>query len=111
MYTVQSYEIATEIYTCVLCVVCPTTQSGNAVSLAKPTEEGVLEPTTDRRSTLSPEVNKIPPLDKHFKKPPPLKNRRTPSKQHLKQMAAGSGEDEEMDGECVWCGLWRNTIL
>ncbi|XP_064402020.1 uncharacterized protein LOC135347852 isoform X3 [Halichondria panicea] len=71
--------------------------SGNAVSLAKPTEEGVLEPTTDRRSTLSPEVNKIPPLDKHFKKPPPLKNRRTPSKQHLKQMAAGSGEDEEMD--------------
>ena len=84
-------------------VTYPFIQSGNAVSLAKPTEEGVLEPTTDRRSTLSPEVNKIPPLDKHFKKPPPLKNRRTPSKQHLKQMAAGSGGDEEMDGECVLC--------
>ncbi len=117
MYTVHTkLQSFTHVYYVLYAPSPPCIQSGNAVSLAKPTEEGVLEPTTDRRSTLSPEVNKIPPLDKHFKKPPPLKNRRTPSKQHLKQMAAGSGEDEEMDGECVcvcevWCGLWRNTIL
>ena len=72
--------IATAIYTYHYHPIPPCTQSGNA-------------------------VNKIPPLDKHFKKPPPLKNRRTPSKQHLKQMASGSGEDEEMDGE-YGCGVW-----
>ena len=39
---------------------------------------------------------------------------RTPSKQHLKQMASGSGEDKEMDGECVsdgWCGLVCVCVL
>ncbi len=70
----------------------------------------MLGPTSDRRSTLSPEVNKIPPLDKQFKKPPPLKNRRTPSKQHIKQMASGSGGDEEMDGECV-CVVWCDVCV
>ncbi len=70
------------------------TQSGNAVaqSLAE----------DDKRSSLSPEVNKLPPLERQFKKPPPVKSRRTPSKEHLKQMATTNSEPvEDMEGECV----------
>ena len=46
-----------------------------------------------------------PPLEKRFKKPPPMGNRRRPSKQHLQQKAE---EVTDLDGEilctCIeWC--------
>ena len=46
------------------------------------------------KSSLSPEgaLHKVPKLDKRFKKPPPHKNRRKPSKGHLKQMATNAGQ-------------------
>jgi len=49
------------------------------------------------KSSLSPEgeLYKVPRLEKQFKKPPPHRNRRRPTKAHLKQMASpGSGGDE-----------------
>ena len=51
------------------------------------------------KSSLSPEgeLYKVPRLEKQFKKPPPHRNRRRPTKAHLKQMASpGSG-----GGECA----------
>ena len=42
-------------------------------------EEAVTTPTLSPQDNL----NKLAPLEKQFKKPPPMKNRRTPSKQHM----------------------------
>ena len=78
------------------------TQSGKAVTTSLHEEDS--KPGS-KRSSLSPEVNKIPPLDKQFKKPPPLKNRRTPSKQHLKQLATASEPSEQGEPVCVLGGM------
>ena len=73
------------------------------------TQEGTATPTTtssedDGTSTapsLSPpaEFNMAPPLEKRFKKPPPMGNRRRPSKQHLQQKAE---EVTDLDGEMLF---------
>lgn len=52
------------------------------------------------KSSLSPEgeLYKVPRLEKQFKKPPPHRSRRRPTKAHLKQMASpgsGGGKQEE----------------
>ena len=45
------------------------------------------------------ELNMTPPLEKQFKKPPPIGNRRKPTKQYLQEK---KGEEVTvLDGECV----------
>ena len=48
------------------------------------------------KSSLSPkgDLHMVPRLDGRFKKPPPHKNRRRPSKAHLHQMAEGQSSGE-----------------
>lgn len=75
------------------------TQDGTPVAIPHPyTDDNEPEPTPTSLSLGGGEINKIPPLEKQFKKPPPLKNRRTPSKEHLKQMA---GVTEDGETVCV----------
>ena len=55
------------------------------------------------KSSLSPDgdLHMVPRLDGRFKKPPPHKNRRKPSKAHLHQMAEGQSSGEYITVECV----------
>ena len=55
-----------------------------------PPQDGSEVVAKKTKSSLSPEgsLHKVPRLEKQFKKPPPLRNRRKPSKGHLHQLAA-----------------------
>ena len=44
----------------------------------------------NKDSLLRGEVHMTPPLQRHFKKPPPNKNRRKPSKGHLQRLNSSS---------------------
>ncbi len=82
-----------------------------------PTEEPPFEEEEHPQTIALGELHTLAPaLDQRFKKPPPDKKRRRPSKGHLKQMAVTSG-----DGVCVCvcgdsvssleeCGLFWYTV-
>ena len=80
--------------------VCIQLSAKNLTAPSLPSsQDGEAAPSRKGRSSLSPngELHKVPRLEKEFKKPPPNRNRRRPTKAHLREMAGGQSSGEVLE--------------
>ena len=84
------------------CMHCTLTQEGTATPTTASSEEDGIStvPSLSPPPPPAVELNMAPPLEKQFKKPPPMGNRRKPTKQYLQEK---KGEEvTDLDGERVY---------